>query len=182
MDTAWVPRRQQPAMALLPRDDVPMKLPGGRRADEGVRPAWRPISAWWWMLAAVAAVVITAFVVTTWLLTIASGAEPGTDQANSRLETVRAGLAAGPVLGRRSGSCSPSAASTTRRSAGKGQPAACRSRSRDRQARGVLCGNCNNGLGMFGEDPARLRTAAAYLEAGGALVPWPLRCLFGWIR
>jgi RNA polymerase-binding transcription factor DksA len=30
--------------------------------------------------------------------------------------------------------------------------------------RGVLHGNCNNGIGMFGEDPARLRAAAAYLE------------------
>jgi hypothetical protein len=50
-----------------------------------------PISAWWWMLAAAAAVVIVAFVVTTWLLTIASGAKPGTDRANSRLDAVRTG-------------------------------------------------------------------------------------------
>ena len=57
------------------------------------------MSAWWWMLAAVAAVVIVAFVVTTWLLTIASGAKPGTDRANSRLDAVRTGLAAGAGAG-----------------------------------------------------------------------------------
>ena len=37
--------------------------------------------------------------------------------------------------------------------------------------RGVLCGNCNIGIGKLGEDPARLRAAAAYLEA--ALVTAP---------
>jgi hypothetical protein len=73
-----------------------MKVPNGRQAHEGARPAWRPISAWWWMLAAV---VIVAFVVTTWLLTIASGANPGTDRANSRLDAVRTGLAAGAGAG-----------------------------------------------------------------------------------
>jgi hypothetical protein len=30
--------------------------------------------------------------------------------------------------------------------------------------RGILCTNCNVGIGMFGEDPARLRAAVAYLE------------------
>ena len=51
------------------------------------------------MLAAVAAVVITAFLVTTWLLTIASSAKPGTERANSRLDAVRTGLAAGAGAG-----------------------------------------------------------------------------------
>jgi uncharacterized protein YjbI with pentapeptide repeats len=51
------------------------------------------------MLAAVAAVVIVAFVVTMWLLTIASGAKPGAERANSRLDAVRTGLAAGAGAG-----------------------------------------------------------------------------------
>ena len=51
------------------------------------------------MLAAVIAVAVTAFVVTTWLLAIAGHADPGTDQANARLDAVRTGLAAGTGAG-----------------------------------------------------------------------------------
>lgn len=32
------------------------------------------------------------------------------------------------------------------------------------QVRGLLCDNCNTGIGLLGHDPRRLRAAAAYLE------------------
>jgi hypothetical protein len=34
--------------------------------------------------------------------------------------------------------------------------------------RGWLCNSCNNGLGRFKDSPAKLRAAAAYLEAHGS--------------
>jgi Pentapeptide repeats (9 copies) len=77
----------------------PMTLPSGQRDHESARPAWRPIPAWQWTAAAAAAVVIVAVVVIIWLLAIASGAKPGTDRANARLDAVRTGLAAGAGAG-----------------------------------------------------------------------------------
>ena len=76
-----------------------MKLPKGRRAQEGARPQWRPISFWPWTLAAAAAVVVVGVGVIIWLLAIASGAKPGTDRANAQMDAVRTGLAAGAGAG-----------------------------------------------------------------------------------
>jgi hypothetical protein len=76
-----------------------MTPPRDHQAHEGAGPTWRPMSAWWWMLAALAAVVVTASVVTWLLLAIANNAKPGTDRANSRLDAVRTGLAAGAGAG-----------------------------------------------------------------------------------
>ena len=58
-----------------------------------------------------AAVAVAAFVVTTWLLAIASHAKPGTDRANARLDAVRTGLAAGAGAGPAVGLISSSAGS-----------------------------------------------------------------------
>jgi hypothetical protein len=80
-----------------------MTLRIGRRAAKGAGPQARPISFWPWTLAAAAAVVVVAVGVTMWLYVIVGGANPGTDRANSRLDAVRTGLAAGAAVGAAAG-------------------------------------------------------------------------------
>ena len=55
------------------------------------------------MLAAISVVAVTALIVTVWLLAIAGHAQPGTDRANARLDTVRTGWLLGLGPGRRWG-------------------------------------------------------------------------------
>jgi len=69
------------------------------RTPDDVRPQWRPIPAWTWTLIAIAAVALRSFVITTWLLTIASHAGVGANLAAARLDAVRTGLAAGGGAG-----------------------------------------------------------------------------------
>src|SRR5689334_23397697 len=76
-----------------------MKFPDGRQASEGTRPTLKPMSFSRWVVAAAAVFVIIAVGVIIWLLSIASHAKPGTDQAHARLDAVRTGLAAGAGAG-----------------------------------------------------------------------------------
>jgi hypothetical protein len=89
----------QPSRSQLQRDDGHVKLFRRERASKGSPPEWRPIPAWSWMLGAIIAVALTALVITTWLLAIAGHANPGTDQANAKLDAVRTGLTAGAGAG-----------------------------------------------------------------------------------
>src|SRR5690242_7173624 len=90
-------------MTATPRDDKRVRPFRRQRAQDVTRPQLRPIPAWSWMLSAATAVAATALVVTIWLLAIANHANPGTDQANARLDAVRTGLAAGAGAGAAAG-------------------------------------------------------------------------------
>ena len=84
---------------MPPRDDVQVKTFRRSRTAKGSRPQWQPIPAWSWMLTAAVAVALTAFVITIWLLTIASHAAAGTARTGAQLDAVRTGLAAGAGAG-----------------------------------------------------------------------------------
>ena len=88
-----------PSGTAATRDDDCVRSLRRQQANEGTRPQWRPIPAWSWMLAAVIAVGLTAFVITAWLLAIASHAGYGTALVNAQLDAVRTGLAAGAGAG-----------------------------------------------------------------------------------
>lgn len=65
------------------------------------------------------------------------------------------------ILERQSGGC---AICGTTEWPGKGNAPHVDHCHRTNEVRGILCNNCNNGLGRFADDPDRLEAAAAYLR------------------